>query len=345
MSSSACGCSAWIFAEDGTNQFAPHKTTPFRPVSHAELGELGVLYYKMEGLAKDPKLETLRTERGYSCFDEVTITKDTPMEKLKIFFDEHLHEDEEIRLCLDGSGYFDLRNKKEEWVRIHCQPGDLLIMPAGIYHRFTLDDNMYIKAMRLFTSAPKWIALSRTDPDTEKVVSRAGHKAFLDSTSGSGKPIIINDGPAALANYPHARVYNGLVYLSGFSSRREDNTHRGAERDPESKEWKLDIAEQTHGVIANMKKVLNAAGADLNNLLDVTVFLTDMAHYKGYNAVYDQYFTAENGPSRTTVAVKQLPHPNLLIEIKGVAALPPAAGAGAAGAPGGGAAATAACTK
>ncbi len=322
--SSACGCTAWIFNDDGTSQFAKHQYSPNRSVSHAELEELGVLYYRMDGLDKDPKLDKLRQDRGYSNFDVVNITKDTPMEKLKIFFDEHLHEDEEIRLCLEGSGYFDLRNKKEEWVRIHCQPGDLLIMPAGIYHRFTLDENMYIKAMRLFTSAPKWIALSRSEPDTDKVESRADYSKFLTSTDGKGTPIVIQNGPQALANYPHARAYNGLIYLSGFSSRREDNTHRGATLNPETKTWDLDIAEQTHGVIENMRTVLRAAGADLNSLLDITVFLVDMAHYKGFNAVYDQYFTANSGPSRTTVAVKQLPHPNLLIEIKGIAAAPAA---------------------
>lgn len=60
---------------------------------------------------------------------------------------------------------------------------------------------------------------------------------------------------------------------------------------------------------------------NLGSIVDCSVFLTDMSNFSGYNSVYNAYFDAENGPTRTTVAVKQLPHPNLLIEIKAVAAL------------------------
>jgi len=297
-----------------------HQGNPVQYVNHEQLADLGVLYFNMPELDKDPKLDALRKERGYTNFDYVNLTKETPMQKLVEFFQEHIHEDEEIRLCIEGSGFFDVRSmKKDKWIRIHCRPGDLLIIPAGLYHRFTLDENRYIRAMRLFTSAPKWIPIYRTDIEKEQ----AGKPA----PTGAGTPIILNEGPRSLANYPHARVFNGLVYLSGFSSRREDNTHRGATWNEETKSWDLDIAEQTRGVIQNMRNALRAAGSDLNHLIDITVFLIDMQYYKGFNEVYDEYFTANEGPTRTTVAVKQLPHPNLLIEIKGVAALPQPASA------------------
>ncbi|RKO91424.1 2-aminomuconate deaminase, partial [Blyttiomyces helicus] len=71
----------------------------------------------------------------------------------------------------------------------------------------------------------------------------------------------------------------------------------------------------------SIKAILAAGGATLENVVDLTVFLVDMKDYAGFNAVYNQYFDAATGPSRTTVAVHQLPNPRLLIEIKAVAAV------------------------
>lgn len=67
---------------------------------------------------------------------------------------------------------------------------------------------------------------------------------------------------------------------------------------------------------------MKQANASLENIIDLTVFLVDMKDYNGFNEVYNQFFDAQSGPSRTTVAVHQLPNPRLLIEIKAVALAP-----------------------
>lgn len=134
-------------------------------------------------------------------------------------------------------------------------------------------------------------------------------------------PYILDDGAGALANYPHARRVGDLIFVSGVSSRRADNTHAGVTVHPDGRVEK-DIQEQTRAVIENISTILRAAGADLSDVVDAFVMLVDMNDYGGMNSVYNEYFDAETGPTRTTCAVHQLPHPNLLIEIKVVAAAP-----------------------
>ncbi|WP_051159127.1 RidA family protein [Agromyces subbeticus] len=117
--------------------------------------------------------------------------------------------------------------------------------------------------------------------------------------------------------FPHARVSGDLVFVSGTSSRRPDNTIEGAEVD-EFGTTHLDIAVQTRAVIENIREVLSACGCSLGDLVQTTSYLVDMNDFGGYNAVWAEYFD-ENGPARTTVAVHSLPHPHLRIEIQAVA--------------------------
>ena len=120
--------------------------------------------------------------------------------------------------------------------------------------------------------------------------------------------------------FPHYRRAGDLVFVSGTSSRRPDNSFAGANAD-EFGTVSLDIREQTRAVIENIGDILADAGGSLADVVEVTTFLVNMNDFGGYNAVYAEYFD-ENGPARTTVAVHQLPHPHLLIEIKAVAHIP-----------------------
>ncbi len=131
---------------------------------------------------------------------------------------------------------------------------------------------------------------------------------------------VIHDKAQPLGNYPHVKRVGDFIYVSGTSSRRPDNTHVGAHKTEDG--WTLNIEEQTDAVIQNINALLSSYDADLSHVIDITTFLVNMEDFKGYNTVYGKYFNHATGPTRTTVAVHQLPHPNLLIEIKAVAYFP-----------------------
>ncbi len=120
--------------------------------------------------------------------------------------------------------------------------------------------------------------------------------------------------------FPHVRRGGDFLFVSGTSSRRADNSFAGAEAD-EFGAVSLDIHEQTHAVIQNIRDILQSVGADLSDIVEISTFLVNMNDFKGYNEVYNTYFGFD-GPARTTVAVHQLPHPHLLIEIKAIAYKP-----------------------
>jgi 2-aminomuconate deaminase len=120
--------------------------------------------------------------------------------------------------------------------------------------------------------------------------------------------------------FPHFRRAGDFIFVSGTSSRRADNTIAGAERDAAGT-WHLDIRIQTRAVIENIRHILASAGAALHDVVEVSTFLVRMADFAGYNEVYSEFFDYQ-GPARTTVAVAELPHPQLLIEIRAVAYRP-----------------------
>ena len=120
--------------------------------------------------------------------------------------------------------------------------------------------------------------------------------------------------------FPHIRRAGDFLFVSGTSSRRPDNTIAGAHADAMGT-TQLDIREQTRTVIENIRDILASEGAGLADVVEISSYLVNMNDFGSYNEVYGEFFDF-NGPARTTVAVHQLPHPHLLIEIKAIAYKP-----------------------
>ncbi|MEU0794153.1 RidA family protein [Amycolatopsis sp. NPDC005961] len=131
------------------------------------------------------------------------------------------------------------------------------------------------------------------------------------------KSLVVEGKATPRGRFPHVKVVGDLVFVSGTSSRRPDNTFAGAGADAMGV-TDLDIEAQTRAVLDNISDVLAAVDCTLDDLVQVTAYLVSMNDFGGYNRVWDEYFDA-SGPTRTTVAVHQLPHPHLLIEIQAVA--------------------------
>lgn len=174
---------AWLLPNEVKDQCALNKLEPNEPVDAEAMRKLGISYWKMDAdsyeypvkevpwdpkNAQDPKLKALRDERGYSYADIITVNKEHLPDfenKIKAFFEEHIHDAEEIRYILGGSGYFDVRDTKDNWIRIHIRKGDLMTLPEGIYHRFTCDIGKLCHAMRLFKGQPVWTPFNRPECD------------------------------------------------------------------------------------------------------------------------------------------------------------------------------------
>lgn len=133
--------------------------------------------------------------------------------------------------------------------------------------------------------------------------------------------ITTTKAPRPVGLYPHSRKVGNLLFLSGIGPREaETNTISGNEYDDKGRLIKYDIAAQCHAVFKNVKTVLEESGSCWNNLVDVTVFLTNMKDdFETYNRIYAEYFK-EAQPCRTTVEVKSLPTP-IAIELKCVATI------------------------
>jgi len=142
----------------------------------------------------------------------------------------------------------------------------------------------------------------------------------MTSASIATKATVVAGKAQPRGKFPHIKRAGDFLFVSGTSSRRPDNTLAGVEVDALGT-TKLDILAQTRAVIENMRDILQSVGADLADIVEISTFLVNMNDFGGYNQVYGEFFDYD-GPTRTTVAVHQLPHPHLLIEIKAIAYKP-----------------------
>jgi len=135
----------------------------------------------------------------------------------------------------------------------------------------------------------------------------------------SAEKITTDKAPKPVGLYPHSRKVGNLLFLSGIGPREAGtNNIPGNEYDESGKLVKYDIAAQCHSVFKNVKTVLEESGSSWNNLIDVTVFLTNMkTDFEIYNRIYSEYFK-DAQPCRTTVEIKSLPTP-IAIELKCIA--------------------------
>ena len=136
----------------------------------------------------------------------------------------------------------------------------------------------------------------------------------------TNQAVVVKGKAAPRGRFPHVKRAGDFLFVSGTSARLPDNSIAGAEADAMGA-TRLAIDVQTRAVLDNIRDILRSVGADLNDVVEISAFLVNMNDFAGYNAVYADYFDYE-GPTRTTVAVHQLPHPHLLIEIKAIAYKP-----------------------
>jgi 2-aminophenol/2-amino-5-chlorophenol 1,6-dioxygenase alpha subunit len=135
--------------------------------------------------------------------------------------------------------------------------------------------------------------------------------------------VVATSAPKPVGAYPHARREGDVLYLSGLGPRDPETNAipGGPVRDAQGQPLDYDIEAQTRAVIANLQRVLQAAGADLEHIVDVTSFLIDMDRdFAGYNRVYNELL-GPIGPTRTTVAIRALPTP-IAVELKVIARVP-----------------------
>ena len=120
-----------------------------------------------------------------------------------------------------------------------------------------------------------------------------------------------------LGNYAKVQRANGLLYVAGTTARQADGTIAGVTTGAHGRRTP-DVGAQTRFALQAIRDILRSEGADLEDCVDITVFLTDMATFAQFNTAYAEFFDRDP-PTRTTVGVTALPHPDMAVELKAIA--------------------------
>lgn len=138
---------------------------PDSAVSPDDLANRGVLSWSVpsDDEARSSLIETVKREHGYVDEDFVEMSPDMPnLAEICTKFDkEHFHSEDEVRYVVDGEGVFDVRDDHDRWIRIEVSSGDMIVIPARTYHRFSLTERKHIRCMRLFANHDGWAPLYR----------------------------------------------------------------------------------------------------------------------------------------------------------------------------------------
>jgi 1,2-dihydroxy-3-keto-5-methylthiopentene dioxygenase len=129
------------------------------------LAARGILSWSVpaDDASREELIATIKREHGYVDEDFVELQPDMPnLGEICAKFDkEHFHTEDEVRYVVAGAGIFDVRDPDDQWVRIEVTPGDMIVIPARMYHRFYLTEEKQIRCMRLFANHDGWAPLYR----------------------------------------------------------------------------------------------------------------------------------------------------------------------------------------
>lgn len=129
----------------------------------AHAAQVGVRCVPLDPEDYQDDLDRIAREQGYINRDMVALGPDTPdlARICATFAEEHRHTEDEVRFVVSGNGMFDVRSADDAWIRISVTPGDFLLLPAGLYHRFHLGSAKEIEVIRLFKDKQGWTPIYR----------------------------------------------------------------------------------------------------------------------------------------------------------------------------------------